>query len=155
MLKVISNSTPIIALCAIDQLDILKKMYGEIIVPSAVRDEVNSKENIIKDNSFFKVIKIKNNEAKKLFKMSLHPGEVEVLILANEIKSDLCIIDDLLARKYANYLAIKITGTLGVLIKAKQNGIIEKIKPLLDELIKNGIFISKELYTVVLNCVNE
>ncbi|MBP7553422.1 MAG: hypothetical protein KA885_08340 [Spirochaetes bacterium] len=50
MLKVISNSTPIIALCAIDQLDILKKMYGEIIVPSAVRDEVNSKENIIKDN---------------------------------------------------------------------------------------------------------
>jgi len=77
------------------------------------------------------------------------------MILGNEIKADLCIIDDLLARKYAKHLGFNITGTLGILIKAKEKGILEKVKPLIDELIKNNIYINDKLYRTVLKIANE
>lgn len=77
------------------------------------------------------------------------------MILENEIKADLCVIDDLLARKYAKHLGFNITGTLGILIKAKEKGITREVKPLIDELIKNNIYINDKLYRTVLKIANE
>lgn len=77
------------------------------------------------------------------------------MILAEEIKADLCIIDDLLARKYAKYLGLNITGTLGILIKAKEKTIIPSVKPLMDELIKNNIYIDNKLYNNILELTKE
>lgn len=63
--------------------------------------------------------------------------------------------DDLLARKYATYLGLKITGTLGVLIKSKEKGIIREVKPLIDGLIKKGIYIDDKIYRKVLELTGE
>ena len=161
MRKVISNSTPLIALEKIDKLNLLQQVYKEIIIPYAVYEEVvlESKQNVIndfiKESGFIKIMNIENVEAKKIFVTSLHKGEVEVMILAKEIKAEVYIIDDLLARKYAKYHSLNITGTIGVILKAKELGIISEIKPIIDELMKAGIYIDIKLYNKILAIANE
>lgn len=81
-----------------------------------------------------------------MYKAKLHDGEVEVMILAQEEdKADLVIIDDNAAKKTAKYLGLTVTGTIGVLLKAKRNGIIQEIRPVLDEMKRNGFYISNSL----------
>lgn len=161
MLKIIANSTPLIALNKIGKLDLLKQMYREIIIPYAVYEEVILESSIkesndfIKESGFINIIKIKNEEAKRLFVTSLHKGEVEVMILAKEIEADLCIIDDLLARRYAKYYNLNITGTIGAILKSKEQGIISEVRPIMDELIDSGIYIDPKLYNRVIEIACE
>ena len=144
------NSTPIISLHCINRLDLLSKMYHNVYVPYGVYEEVCVDGDIGKETLFsfpnISIQKITNENARRYFKTTLNKGEVETMILADELKSDVCIIDDKLAREYAKHLGIKITGTLGVLIKAKKRGFIEKVTPYLDLMIENNIFIGKSLY---------
>ncbi|MCK4312764.1 MAG: DUF3368 domain-containing protein [Candidatus Cloacimonetes bacterium] len=65
------------------------------------------------------------------------------------------MIDDLLARKYAEHLGLIVTGTFGILLKAKQKGIISLLKPLLDKLMKNGFYIDDKLYDQILQIAGE
>lgn len=137
MRKVIVNTTPLIALCHVGQLELLKKIYGEIMIPQAVYRELSKKkESICKkqvDNAldWIHVEKIENQMAKSMFKTQLHDGEVEVMILAKEKNADIVIIDDANAKKHAKYLKLSVTGTLGVLIKAKRQGHISELKPVI------------------------
>ena len=94
-------------------------------------------------------------EAKRFFKVQLHDGEVEVMILGRELEAELLIIDDYLAREYAKYLGFKVTGTFGLLLKAKEKGIIEYVKPLVDGLVDNGIYIDDKLYQNILGIAGE
>ena len=161
MRKVIVNSTPLIALCHVNQLNILKELYGEVIIPSAVYDEISVKKDSvckkIVDESleWIHVQKIQNVMAKAMFKSQLHDGEVEVMILAKEQNADVVIIDDQNAKKYAKYLELPVTGTLGILIKAKQVGYIPELKPLLDVMVQNGIYIKNSLIEHCLELVGE
>jgi len=161
MPKVVVNSTPIISLSIIDQLDLLKKLYNEIYIPQAVYDEVcvKGKSQIgaktLQKANFIKTLSIKNDEARQFFSASLHKGEVEVMVLAKELEADLLIIDDYQARKHAKYLDFKITGTLGILIKSKEANYIKKIKPLMDKLIDNDIYIGDNLYRKILDLADE
>ena len=62
---------------------------------------------------------------------------------SNPPKADLVILDDKLARKTARYMDLTITGTMGVLIKAKKEGYIQAVKPLIDKLIRNGLIMQE------------
>lgn len=109
MRKVIVNSTPIIALAKAGKLDILKAMYGQVIIPEAVFNEVTAKDDsaramLLKNNDWIKVKSIKNTAEKIMFRARLHDGEVEVMILARELDADLVVIDDYAARKTAEYI---------------------------------------------------
>lgn len=74
--------------------------------------------------------KIPEETNKKMYKAKLHDGEVEVMILAQgETKADLVIIDDNAAKKTAKYLGLTVTGTMGVLLKAKSEGYIKQLAP--------------------------
>jgi predicted nucleic acid-binding protein len=90
-----------------------------------------------------------------MYKTQLHEGEVEVMILAQEINADVVIIDDANAKKHAKYLDLPVTGTLGVLIKAKQQGYVEELKPILYQMVENGIYISQNLIEICLKQVEE
>ena len=85
----------------------------------------------------------------------MHDGEVEVIILGKEINADLLIIDDKNAKKHAKYLGFNVTGTLGVLIKAKKNGLIESVKPLVERLISENIYIDSKVVAYCLKEVGE
>lgn len=90
-----------------------------------------------------------------MYKAKLHDGEVEVMILAQERNADLVILDDNAAKKTAKYLGLTVTGTLGVLVKAKHRGIIEEVRPLLSEMRQNGFYISKAVEDMVLEQAGE
>jgi predicted nucleic acid-binding protein len=103
---VVMNSTPIILLQKVGRLGLLNLLYSKVYIPEAVYKEVitdgkSKNDDFISANSFIEIVKVQNVEAKKLFKSNLHEGEVETIMLAMEKGADLCVLDDLLARKYA------------------------------------------------------
>ena len=161
MRRVIVNSTPIILLSNINQFELLKQLYETITIPQAVYDEVTAKtdsacQNLKNHFDWIKVEKIRNPIQKKMYEAKLHDGEVEVMILAQEEpKADLVILDDNSAKKTAKFLELSVTGTLGVLVKAKQLNYIEKVKPLMDALIANGFFVTQNVYSMVLEQAGE
>lgn len=161
MRKVVVNTTPLIALSHVGQLDILKELYGEIIIPEAVYKELSVKEESIckkavdRSVDWIRVENVKNQMAKTMYKTQLHDGEVEVMILSKEIAADIVIIDDANAKKHAKYLGLPVTGTLGVLIKAKQEGYVNELRPILSQMVEEGIYISQSLIDMCLKQVGE
>lgn len=160
MLKVIVNSIPIIVLCGIGKLDILRELYREITIPTAVYREVTAVEDsacmqIKNTGGWIHIESIRDSTEKKMYKAKLHAGEVEVMILAQEQKADLVIIDDNAAKKTAKYLGLTVTGTLGVLLKAKRQGLVQRVDTLLAEMKRNGFYIDSRLETLVLEQAGE
>ena len=160
MPKVIVNSTPIIVLSNINQLELLQKLYNDIYIPQAVYDEVTEKEDSachqIKICNWIHVCKIKNESEKRMYQAKLHDGEVEVMILAKENPQDTTvIIDDNAAKKTAKFLGLKVTGTLGIILKAKQQNLIPSVTTIMDKLIQNGFYITPKIYDLVKNAVGE
>ena len=161
MRRVVVNSTPLIALSNIGQLELLHKLYGQIMIPQAVYDEVTAKHDSACNQirSFLDWIQVKpirNIDEKKMYRAKLHTGEVEVMILAQENPiADLVIIDDNAAKKTAKYLGLPVTGTLGVLLKAKRCGLVDSIQPLLKKLQQIGFHIGDDVLRYVLEEAGE
>lgn len=161
MRKVIVNSTPLIALSHVYQLSILRELYGKITIPKAVYKEISVKKNSVcaveveKALDWIHIEPIKNEMAKSMYKTQLHEGEVEVMILAKESGADLVIIDDLNAKKHAKYLGLTVTGTLGVLIKAKEKGLLTELKPILKAMVQKNIYIKESRIAMCLKQVGE
>ena len=150
MRKVIVNSTPLIALCKVNQLELLKELYAEITIPEAVFQEVTAKNDgvkrkLLENGAWIHVQAVSDTSDRRMYKAKLHDGEVEVMILAQEIKADLVIIDDNAARKTAVYLGLPLTGTIGVLLRAKTEGLISKVMPIVDSMEQNGLYYGQQL----------
>jgi predicted nucleic acid-binding protein len=137
---IISNTTPIINFAEIDCLDVLISLYGAITITPAVAAEL-----VAKSHRFPKAAKVAQQHvleivspANKLLLQQLatrvHPGEAECLALALERPDSLLLLDDLAAREIAHASGCLFTGTIGCLIEAKRQGLIQAIRPLLDAL---------------------
>ena len=74
---------------------------------------------------------------------------------AKATQADLVILDDKVARNTARYMDLKITGTLGVIIKSKEKGYIQAVRPVMEKLIQNGLYISPEIQKIVLKAADE
>ena len=158
MRKVIVNSTPIIGLADIGQLDLLRQVYDQITIPQAVYDEIitpSVKGQVDENNDWIIVVQIRDTSQKRMYRAKLHAGEVEVMILAQEKNAELVILDDNAAKKTAKYLGLNVTGTLGVLLRAKREGHIEAISPLMDALAKDHFFIDEKVRGMVLKQAGE
>ena len=159
MRKVVSNTTPILSLLKIDKLSLLKELYGKITIPYAVYQEIEKgvDKPYYKDLSKIDWIDIKHLTTPSFpaYHIDLDLGETEVLLLSKELNADLVIIDEILARRYAKQLELNLTGTLGILLKAKQMYLIESVKELLDELKEKGNWYSSELTSNVLKLAKE
>ncbi len=103
---------------------------------------------------WIKIEQIKNIDSLAFF-VDLDKGEAEVLILAKEQKADLVILDEIMGRRYAKRLELNLTGTLGVLLKAKEKGIIDSIREILTELTEKGTWLNPKLIKKVINLSNE
>ena len=86
---------------------------------------------------------------------SLGDGEKEVLALGLETPDPLLVLDDRDARRYAIAVGLKITGTLGILVLAKERGILDSIRPALDRLQALQFHLSAETRQIVLNLASE
>lgn len=159
MLKVVSNTTPILSFMKLNRLDILEKIYKEIIIPEAVYQELEkgkSKYYIdISNEDWIKIFKVKNKNLIGQLEKDLDKGEGEAIALSLEISADLLLIDEKLGRKVAKEKGIKISGTIGVLLKAKKKGIIKDVKPLIYELIEKGNYYKETFIKLVLKHAGE
>ncbi len=159
MRKIISNTTPILSLLKIDKLDLLKELYGKVIVPLAVYQEIEKgkEKPYYKDLTSLDWIEIQNikNLNTIEYLIDLDDGEAEVLILAKETNADLVILDEIMGRRYAKQLELNLTGTIGVLLKAKEKGLILSIKNLMTELENKGTWLNPKLISKVLKIANE
>lgn len=95
-------------------------------------------------DSWIHIEPIRDSTEKKMYKAKLHAGEVEIMILAQEQKADLVIIDDNAAKKTAKYLGLTVTGTLGILLKAKRKKIVPRVDALLAEMKRNGFYLDSK-----------
>src|SRR3989304_3484603 len=141
-------------------LDCLEKLYGEIVIPEAVVTELEEGKRSGEDVpqvSEYNWIKIKRVTIPAFIKIipDLGLGEAEVLALGCEEVEPLLIIDDALARKIAKLQIFKYTGTAGVLLKAKKEGYLTEIKPILERLKKSGFYINNKLVTEILKIAGE
>lgn len=159
---VVSNTSPIINLAAIGQLELLQKLYGKLIIPEAVFHEISAidpdqlRTTKIQSLSWIKTQSVTNQALVASLLLELDRGEAEAIILAVEKKADLLLLDERRGRTVAYQLGIKFIGLLGILIEAKHQQIISAVKPLLDELIaKAGFWVSTHLYNCVLKAAGE
>ena len=157
---VVSNTTPVIALSRIKHIQLLRDLYCDIHIPQAVYDEIFVKNDSItcdvkNASDWIHTTSVKGTEMTPPFSSSLHLGEVEAIMLANEMCADVLIVDDFLARKCALRIGLNVTGTMGILLKSKNTGLIPKVKPLLDEMINEGVFLGSNIYHDVLCLAKE
>lgn len=98
---------------------------------------------------------ISDVNAKCLYRAKLHTGEVEVMILAKEQEAELVLMDDNAAKKTTKFMGLKVTGTLSILLRAKWEGYIIKVKLLVEMLLEAGMFISDDIHYYVLKEAGE
>ena len=156
---VVVNSTPLVAFWAIERLDILHSLFSEIVIPPAVREEFLSAEKetrrkTLRDESWIRVIELENPNRTGAF-ATLDEGEAQVLALAEEQNASLVLIDERKARRYAERLKLPLSGTLGVLLLAKEEKIIPAIAPLLKAIQEAGLYLHDELIEQVLDMAGE
>ncbi len=159
---IVSNTSPLNNLAAIDQLDLLRELYSTIMIPEGVYQELMAVETPlhvstqIQTTQWIKVEKVASLTQIALLQQQLDRGEAEAIALAIQLKADLLLIDEKQGRRVANNLNIPLTGILGILITAKQKGLIKDVKPLLEKL-KNqaGFWIKPNLYQNILQRVGE
>ncbi|MEA2562210.1 MAG: hypothetical protein QOH06_3714 [Acidobacteriota bacterium] len=149
-MRIVVNSGPLISLARIGQLNLLPRLFGEILVPAAVLREVTEDESrpgavLVKSAEWLGLGEVSDRSAVERLLSSLGEGESEVLILARELGAT-AVIDERRGRTIAAALGIPQTGTIGVLLAAKQTGAVSVITPLLDQLVANGLRLSSRLY---------
>lgn len=145
---VISNSSPLIALSQINQLDLFQALFGQIYIPDTVYQEVVLQSNVpIQrkniENALDKFIFIQKPKIAQIFSRKLDYGEQGVLNLALDKQADLLIIDDKKATKEAIQLGFKVIHTTMLILYAEKQNIISSHKTLLTELEKINIFLPR------------
>lgn len=159
----VSNSSALIYLSKLGKLELLQKLFKEIVIPREVFNEIveRGKEEkiaftlVVEDaihQGWLRIINCKVDQRLLKFAPELDLGEVEVISLAREIKADLVIIDDASARRISESFGLNTKGTIYVLLKAFKKGLItqDEIKTLLDKLVFTGFRLSPEVYSRVL-----
>ena len=158
-MPVISDSSTVTNLIQIGKLDLLEKLFGEVLIPQKVYEELSEYENQKEqlDSCDWILVKtVLDHKAAAELREVIDSGEAEVIVLAQELKADFLIIDERKGRKVAEERGLRIVGLLGILTRAKEAGHISNLKPLLDILVKEiGFRISPNLYDRILRSAGE
>jgi len=152
----IADSSALVALSIVDKLDVLEKLFGEVYVPRAVYEEVSqeNKAESYKLKSYCKD-RVLDIQASANFNITLGKGESEAIVLYTEQNADFLLCDDKKAKKFAQSFGLKVIGSLGILLKAKEAELVDEIAPLIEILRGSRIFIDEKTYALVLRMAGE
>jgi len=160
-LVVVADSSPLIALARIDQLQLLPSLYERVTVPEAVWQEVTrgaSEQRAgaaeVQRATWIDVqhVEPKDIEAHALL---VDRGEAEAIALASRLQARLLLVDDARGRQVAQRLGLPIKGTLGILVAAKRDGLLSAIAPSLDRLRDTGMRVAPRLVELALTAAGE
>lgn len=147
---IISDTSCFIVLTNIGSLSLLQAIYGEVWTTEEVATEYGQplpKWVIIKA--------VADKQLQQVLELQVGKGESSAIALAMETPGSTLILDDYKARKLADGLGLEITGTIGVIIKAKTNGFIPMVKPLLDQIKLTDFHLSEDLVLQALTQAGE
>lgn len=153
-MNVVVNTSPLAALDRIGRLDVLPKLFTEVIRPQSVVDELQAGGKIHGGSSALYSsawLKTVEDPPEMILRKELGAGETAVIAIASRIQAELVILDDLAARNVAVELGLNITGTLGVLLAAHQKGILSDIEQAVFALTESGFRVSDKMIRSVLN----
>ena len=153
---VVSDTTPIISLMKAGQLELLRKLFGVVYIPAAVYRELTKNEafseeaRMVKECEFLYVEKVENGKSVAILRnfTGLDAGESEAIILADERQSDVLLMDEHKGRQVARKMGITITGTIGILTQAFNEGMLNRdaVEECIERLKESGLRISEKLY---------
>ena len=143
---IVADSACLIGLSRVNQLAVLRELFGKAIIPPAVHYEVvvqggarpGAKE--VSSANWIEVVAVKDQLAVKALNLKLGLGESEAIVLAEEQAVDIIILDDWQARQTAFNLNLAVIGTLAVLSKAHEKGLIENLATVISDLQKSGFY---------------
>jgi predicted nucleic acid-binding protein len=154
-LIVVSDTSPILNLAAVDKLQLLGDLYGEIVIPPAVAQELE-RNGIQTAPSWARIVAAQNQEEVRYLREQLDAGEAEAIVIAGELGADVLLVDEKRGRRIAANRGLEVTGLLGVPAEAKARGLIPSCKPILDSMIRiAGFSIGDDLRTRYLRGLNE
>lgn len=146
-LRVVSNASPMIALAEVNLLDALAPLFAELVLPPAVVQEVapsGIRPNWVRYQALGGAID------PRVVRANLGPGETDAIGLTLELATFAVALDERRARRFATDLGLQVVGTVGILLAAKQHGLIPAVKPPLQALIQGGFFVSPTVVAAVL-----
>lgn len=159
---IVSDTSPINNLAAINQLHLLHQLYGTVLIPEAVFRELIDPSFPVAGATeaqtfdWIQTLTLSDHTLVEALSNELDIGEAEAIALAVEIQADQVLIDERRGRLVATRLNLRYTGILGILVEAKSQGLIAKVKPLLDALVNEaGFWVAEPLYNSVLRLVDE
>jgi predicted nucleic acid-binding protein len=153
---VVSDTTPIISLMKAGQLEVLQKLFGIVCIPKAVYRELTENETfaeeviMIRECEFLCREEVSNEKSVSILRKftGLDAGESEAIILADEKQSDVLLMDEHRGRQVAQKMGIMITGTIGILTQAFDEGMLTKedVEDCIERMKESEIRISEKLY---------
>ncbi len=159
---VVSNTTPLIGLASIEQFDLLRQMFGELTIAQAVyaeavlagREEGGAKREVT-GAAWIKTITVRDRLAVEVLLDEMDLGEAETIVLARELHADWVLMDEKKGRRKLEQMGMPKIGTLGVLLKARQAGLLTAIRPDIERLRRQGFSVSQAVTDAVLAAAGE
>ncbi len=156
---VIVNNSPLVFLSILNLLPLLRELYTDVWIPEEVQEEFLRTETTLRRSSlnnapWIRTVSLTDSQSASVYGR-LDRGEASVLALAKEHDAHLIIIDEKKAREEAKQIGLTVKGTVGVLLEAKKKGLIDTIKPLLETLRDNGMYLDQSFIDNVLQIAGE
>jgi hypothetical protein len=159
---IISNTTPLIGLASLRRFDLLHSLFDKIYIPQAVYQEavilgreVGGAKHEVTTATWIETVTVTNQVAVKMLLETLDRGEAETIILALEMGADWVLMDEKRGRRKLTELNLNKIGTLGILLKAKQLGLLPVIRPEIEQLCSHGFSLSQAVIDSVLQQAGE
>lgn len=157
----VADTSPLIALDACNQLDLLRKLYTRILVPRAVEWELSFggttglPRGLSRAHRRWIKVQALSTPLSPALAAALDLGEAEVIALALEVGSPLVLLDERAARKVAKDRGLQVTGAMGVLLRAKNKGLLTAVKPSIDLMLSKRVLFGDDLIDFVLRRAGE
>ena len=156
---IVADSSPLIGLARIGQLELLRRLARRVVVPPAVWREVTEHAEApgatVVANARWIEVEAPVATAVIPLTILVDRGEAEAMVLAGQHPGSLLLLDDAKARRVAEHMLLRRIGTVGLLRRAKQQGLITALRPQLEALLAHGIFIRPSIIDAVLKEVGE
>ena len=160
---IVADAGPLIALARVGQLDLLRRLYGQVLVPSAVLHELALGSGRPGAATLETAIEagwlVEHRATQDITVPELTPllgrGEAEAIFLAAQERPQFLLIDDAKGRTVARQRGVPIVGVAGVLLVAKAQGEVDAVKPILDDLSSVGYRLSARLVSEIRLMANE